>query len=623
MQNTARNRWGFFILCVVSLVILQPQTVWAHAFGYFASTPITPPGEFLWWWPISMLLLVIGTYLPLRHSLKWSRLFSIFAAFIWVVLFTIGFFWFGNAAANSSTAPPSGLGMPCGAFWGRTFAQVGSIFVGWNLLGLVLFLVGPGFFLLRTGRTVEKGHRLSYWLWGISVPASFAIGLTPFIVTGAWVHGWGGGYVTGRCQDQLGDIHVALVKYALDHNNHLPVAKDYAELYPQIEPYFDESLKSRGWRGTTDVCVIGKAWDRTPKSFVWDAALSGKEILRGYSWDSSDDSHIPLVEIHGDSISTANKPWVDCPYIPSRGRIYRDVKLTPEQIKSIRLYRGSRLTLLDVNTGVAVPLSDDVDEGFQTPQWSGDGKSIYFGSLWKIRRLPIGEKIPVTLEKPAGESRLDAFALYRATDFFAVGTWKKESGGIILLFSAGDPSDLRQISSFPGKMHGWSPDGKRLLYAGKRDPETKEFLRGIYSVSIDDGEETRWSSGPGKDDGPEYTPDGEAIWFCSDRSGTMQLWQMKTKGGDPQQMTHEEWHCFCPHISPDGKRVVYLTCPKEAYRSDSYSPDKDELGMRIMPIAGGESKELISFRGTLDSFRMSPWSPDGTKIVFVERTFRR
>ena len=34
----------------------------------------------------------------------------------------------------------------------------------------------------------------------------------------------------------------------------------------------------------------------------------------------------------------------------------------------------------------------------------------------------------------------------------------------------------------------------------------------------------------GLDDGPEYSPDGQYIYFNSERTGSMQIWRMKPDG---------------------------------------------------------------------------------------------
>ena len=347
------------LVVAVSLLVfvaLLSEQAFAHSFAYYASTPITPPIEFLWWFPISMCLLVLGTYFPLRMSLKWSHLYALFVALLWVAIFTVVFFFIGCAAAGANTAPPPGLGAPCPTFWGRTFLEVGFIFLYWNFFGLCLFMARPFYLLLKAGMQVEKPgcfafwswvvsipiccmigldilglflliagllrclfkakklenpKPLAFWWWVIPVPLCFTLGLTPYIATGAWVHGWGGGYVGMGCRSQIGDLHQALVLYALDHDNRLPAAKDYAGLYPQIESYLERNI---------DFCVIGNAWERTPQPFIWNNEFSGREVFRTTEKSTLEqDITEPVVyfepmQYGRFSIRIVGGQWVDCPY---------------------------------------------------------------------------------------------------------------------------------------------------------------------------------------------------------------------------------------------------------------------------------------------------------------------
>ena len=117
-NKSAKNSRRFrqtLVIAVFALVFfsLLSELVLAHSFAYYASTPTTPPVEFLWWWKYSMFLLVLGTYLPLRMSLKWSHLYSIFVALLWVAIFSVVLSVIGGMATGASTAPPPGLGPPC------------------------------------------------------------------------------------------------------------------------------------------------------------------------------------------------------------------------------------------------------------------------------------------------------------------------------------------------------------------------------------------------------------------------------------------------------------------------------------------------------------------------------
>jgi len=100
----------------------------------------------------------------------------------------------------------------------------------------------------------------------------------------------------------------------------------------------------------------------------------------------------------------------------------------------------------------------------------------------------------------------------------------------------------------PSCLHGWSPDGRWLVYTGQRGGEFD-----VYKISAVGGDEIRLIPAPGLDDGPEYTPDGAEIYFNSVRSGRMQIWRMRPRRGAPQQITNDGFNNWFPHISPDGK----------------------------------------------------------------------
>ena len=62
----------------------------------------------------------------------------------------------------------------------------------------------------------------------------------------------------------------------------------------------------------------------------------------------------------------------------------------------------------------------------------------------------------------------------------------------------------------------------------------------IYVIPVEGGEERQLTTAEGLDDGPEYSPCGEYIWFNSVRTGLMQVWRMKKDGSEQTQMTFDE-----------------------------------------------------------------------------------
>src|SRR5207249_1385861 len=108
--------------------------------------------------------------------------------------------------------------------------------------------------------------------------------------------------------------------------------------------------------------------------------------------------------------------------------------------------------------------------------------------------------------------------------------------------------------SGPSYWHGWSPDGKTLVYCGERNGEFD-----IYSIPAAGGKEMRLTTAKGLDDGPEYSPDGAYIYFNSERTGRMQIWRMKADGSEQEQVFADDLNNWFPHISPDGEWMVFLT----------------------------------------------------------------
>jgi len=172
----------------------------------------------------------------------------------------------------------------------------------------------------------------------------------------------------------------------------------------------------------------------------------------------------------------------------------------------------------------------------------------------------------------------------------------------------------RITSTGPSYLHGWSPDGKFLVYTGLRNGDFD-----IYRIPVEGGEETQLTNSPGLDDGPEYTPDGKYIYFNSVRSGRMHIWRMKANGTDQEQLTDDEYNNWFPHISPDGKRVVFVSyLPSEVEPSDH--PAAKRVYLRMIPLDGDTPKVLAYLYGGQGTMNVPSWSPDGEKIAFVSNT---
>jgi Tol biopolymer transport system component len=171
----------------------------------------------------------------------------------------------------------------------------------------------------------------------------------------------------------------------------------------------------------------------------------------------------------------------------------------------------------------------------------------------------------------------------------------------------------RVTAQGPSYLHGWSPDGKYLVYAAYRNGDFD-----IYRIAATGGEETQLTTTKGLDDGPEYSPDGKYIYFNSVRSGTMQIWRMKPDGSDQEQVTGDEFNNWFPHISPDGRWIVLISYTQEVTPSDH--PPAKRVYLRLMPIQGGGPKVIAYLYGGQGTINVPSWSPDSKRIAFVSNT---
>ena len=62
----------------------------------------------------------------------------------------------------------------------------------------------------------------------------------------------------------------------------------------------------------------------------------------------------------------------------------------------------------------------------------------------------------------------------------------------------------------------------------------------------------------GIDTEPVFTPDGQSIYFVSDRGGSPQIYKVGVQGGPAQRVTFNGNYNISPAISPDGQWLAYI-----------------------------------------------------------------
>ena len=159
------------VVAILSLLCALPQVATGHSFVRYVSTPITPPDEFQWWFPVAIAVLLSGTFVIIWRLLDRRWFAAIALSICTVVVFAVTYFMFGRFAAVASTAPPAGLGFPYPTFWGMGWRRVGLLFVLWNLYGCGFFLGSLFLFggIRRTRRRFMKLAPCAVALYAITL----------------------------------------------------------------------------------------------------------------------------------------------------------------------------------------------------------------------------------------------------------------------------------------------------------------------------------------------------------------------------------------------------------------------------------------------------------------------
>jgi len=224
------------------------------------------------------------------------------------------------------------------------------------------------------------------------------------------------------------------------------------------------------------------------------------------------------------------------------------------------------------------------DASEQLDAWSADGKWIYFSS--------------------------GANDVARQTDIFRVAA----TGGTPLEVSR--ERFLAEFNAAP------SPDGQTLALMAKGMSAIQWWRNG--HAHIDEAE--LWlkpvaQAGPyrrllgpdAKHLWPMWTPDGQALYYMSDQSGSENLWRLPLAGGQPAQVTHfKDGRVLWPAIAKDGSAIVF----------------ERDFGVWKLDLKSGQAAAVaITLRGapasagdrhlSETSFQQMALSPDGRKVALI------
>ncbi len=296
---------------------------------------------------------------------------------------------------------------------------------------------------------------------------------------------------------------------------------------------------------------------------------------------------------------------------------FQDVRITvpaKDDFVPYRDYIGSNLEILDVLSGHRRVIYS-VSDSLQAPNWTKDGKALIYNRNGRLYRFDLARNAPEVIDTGSAVNNNNDHVLSFDGKMIGISSQSKEDDNksIVYVLPVEGGKPRRITASGPSYLHGWSPDGKFVIYTGQRNGEFD-----IYKMSIRGGDETRLTTAQGLDDGSEFNPNGKFIYFNSTRTGTMQIWRMKPDGSNQEQITNDDFNNWFPHVSPNGQWICFLSFSRDVAPGDH--PFYKRVYLRLMPIAGGQPKVIAYVYGGQGTINVPSWSPDSKRLAFVSNT---
>jgi Tol biopolymer transport system component len=291
-------------------------------------------------------------------------------------------------------------------------------------------------------------------------------------------------------------------------------------------------------------------------------------------------------------------------------------------------HKSHGLAIRDLSTGVSRVLVKGLanEEGdARTPIFSPDGKQVAYRWLTQheasIRIVGVdGSNMRVLRRDPqpllhtadwSPDGRLLA-VVERAGNPGSFNDRTQRTLRIALL-SVADGS-LRYLKSpewRPGAAHlgGFSPDGRFLVYS-LANSSSSAADGGIYTLTTDGGVETALVQGPSNEAAPVWSPDGKAVVFSSDRSGSKGLWAIRVADGKPQGAPQL--------LRPNTGDIELLGLSRNGscfYAASNEQRDVYVAGLDVEKLRLTEPPAKLSERFVGSNWGPA-WSPDGKRIAF-------
>ncbi len=261
----------------------------------------------------------------------------------------------------------------------------------------------------------------------------------------------------------------------------------------------------------------------------------------------------------------------------------------------------------------------ETSELIEAPNWTPDGHWLIYNADGRLFRIsPDGQDGPHRINTAPVENlnndhviSPDGQWLYLSANDGHLYRCAITGGVPVKISNDHDPA-----LHFRYYLHGISPDAKTLAYVGLERLADKNMTR-ICTIPSAGGADEILTDGSCPVDGPEYSVDGQWIYFNSEAAATKpghaQIFRMQRDGTCQQQLTHDERVNWFPHPAPDGTIFSYISFPTGTL---GHPADKHVI-IRTMNPDGTGIRDIDQFNGGQGTINVTSWAPDSQRFAYV------
>lgn len=293
-----------------------------------------------------------------------------------------------------------------------------------------------------------------------------------------------------------------------------------------------------------------------------------------------------------------------------------DGQASTTPVRTLQPAQRCRIRTYDIASSTTTTVFDSDDTLFEAPNWTRDGRLIVNGdgALWA---LPAdGSAAPTRITITGAPTLNNDHVLHPTGDTVFV------SANDFHLYEAPlAGGTARKITTADGPLHflhGVTPDGTTLAYV-RLEPAGGNWWASatIHEVGVDGCGDRAVTTHPGPADGPEYSPDGQWIYFNTEQfdAGRAQIARIRRDGSDLQQLTFDERVNWFPHLAPTGDTAVYLSFPAG---TEGHPADK---AVQLVLVTDGNWQHgtvIAAFNGGQGTVNVNSWAPDGSAFAYVD-----